>query len=770
MTAAHAAAASRASAIAHSLNREVMDTAEAELRELRARIAGRRQALNDVLGKLELQMLATAGAEAAVAFISQAAEAKEELLRQARARVARLLADRREARRAALAAQEAHTAQIGSALSLLALRSARLADLREERMRVRRIRDRTVDTAVWQEGVVQRVAVAQLLPWLNEQVVRHKLEVAELLAGVQALRGAAAEAERTYYSSHDGIARLGAALTEVVDTVRMAGAMTGGVGHGRGEADAASGGSGGSGSDGEGLQAALEEASGQALSRRIKPSGSATNGFYAPTRRDATIQWRGRALARAAAVEAQVREILRVRGSSDPDDGIRAAGNPGRALARLGALWERAPPPSRVVWPTQAAGDTSGSEEEGERSAGGGGGVRSRYRPDATYATSAAQEAGIYGVIGVPATLATAACVPPEERARRLQRDAFDSKLPAAAAAADAAAGGNALPGGPLRVSRDSQLAVATRWQAAADRVAEAKAWVALDRRMHPRLYSRVAPEDAAAYERDPLYRCAVPQATLTRLASLPCSPLAALAHCHNAAELRLHSLLTTFLHGSGEASERLRDQEAGARGVALAAVARGYVARTKPHWARSAEERDWVALDALLRPHLYLPPPPAATEGGSDAADSRGVSPRQRRPRSKAAPYGRGAVGPADTRAAAATAVSSPGRKDAGAEASGAGDAATRHGGNSGNDKGEGVGEDDFEGSGVESDAEHDLSVAGNRRRAGGFGGHVRTMFNKLLAYNKRVDADHDAGTAAAASAAAAGQPIDTRARWSGE
>ena len=52
-----------------------------------------------------------------------------------------------------------------------------------------------------------------------------------------------------------------------------------------------------------------------------------------------------------------------------------------------------------------------------------------------------------------------------------------------------------------------------------------------------------------------------------------------ALPFLRSDSELRLHALLARFLHGQGEDEERLRDQESGARALAQAAVARGFVA-----------------------------------------------------------------------------------------------------------------------------------------------------------------------------------------------
>ena len=141
---------------------------------------------------------------------------------------------------------------------------------------------------------------------------------------------------------------------------------------------------------------------------------------------------------------------------------------------------------------------------------------------------------------------------------------------------------------------------------------------------MHPRLYSRVSAEDEEQYSIDALYRTTMSKALLFSLAALPISPLQALPFLRTAAEVGAHALLARYLHGHGEEDERMRDQESGARAAAQAAVARGFLARTKLPSLRSHEEADFVSLDILLRPHLYLGEPAPRP---ADAPDVRSVA-----------------------------------------------------------------------------------------------------------------------------------------------
>jgi hypothetical protein len=302
-----------------------------------------------------------------------------------------------------------------------------------------------------------------------------------------------------------------------------------------------------------------------------------------------------------------------------------------------------------------------------------------------------------------------------------------------------------------LQVAAGCKLGALVRWLPASDRTAEQKQWVALDRRLWPQRYTRLSAEDERLYALDPAYKCTVPRGTLLRLLALPASPAQALPYLRSPDEVRLHSLLARYSHGMGEEVERLRDQEAGARAVAMAAVARGYVARVKPPLARSAEEADWAALDVLVRPHLYttsaaarvLPlqrrqtPPPPATGGGDVLPASRGVF------SGFTAPGGAPAV-PSLTSwrdSQRRVSVSSDAADD---------DSATLTEAHSQRQTG-GAGDD--------------LSLQRNRAAVGGFGGYVRRTLARLLDYDGRRSKARsdsydglrrDAATAAAAKAAA--------------
>lgn len=326
-----------------------------------------------------------------------------------------------------------------------------------------------------------------------------------------------------------------------------------------------------------------------------------------------------------------------------------------------------------------------------------------------------------------------------------------------------------------LRLVPESKLAVVTRWRPAFDRSKEQKQWIAIDRRMHPKLYAQISKDDQDVYGADPLYRTLVPKTTLFRIASLPCSPLQALAYLRSSAEVRIHALLVKYLHGQGEDAERLRDQESGARGMATAAVARGYVARTKPPSLRTQEERDWVSLDRLLRPHLYLGEPQAPPFGSprlrrpgertssaqgrrdfkrrllerqASAAMLRAVSARDDNDAADASPATGSSFGPpaaaAGSRAKSGSArmpspppppatappatapPSTPGQAAASAPAAAAGAA---HAINAGDAD---LGLDTYE---------HNLSAEGIRRTEGSFGGAVRKIFRKVFQFNAKQE-----------------------------
>lgn len=259
------------------------------------------------------------------------------------------------------------------------------------------------------------------------------------------------------------------------------------------------------------------------------------------------------------------------------------------------------------------------------------------------------------------------------------------------------------------RVSTDCKLGVLVRWLAASERSLEQKQWVALDRRLHPKRYARLSAEDEKAYAIDPAYGCTVPRHTLVRIAGLPASPLQAVAHMRDASESRLHALIAKYTHGQGEEVERLRDQESGARGVAMAAVARGYIARVKPAHLRSAEEEDWVLLDALVRPQLYVPRPYSA-----QPTSSAGLSRSSRDRDGPMSPQAAASASPAATAAGVGQGGWFP-------HASGA------------SDEREGDVDDDA------GPGDASISLQASRKGLGGFGGYVRRTLAKLLDYDKR-------------------------------
>lgn len=158
-----------------------------------------------------------------------------------------------------------------------------------------------------------------------------------------------------------------------------------------------------------------------------------------------------------------------------------------------------------------------------------------------------------------------------------------------------------------IAVTDGCKLAIVTRWKPATERTEEEKSFIAIDRKMFPEMYREQTTADKDAYRNDRAYRTGVPRAVLEAIADLPASLTQSLAFMTEHEHVRLHHIIAKFLYGAGEDAERLADQDSGARGAAAAAVARGFVARTKPPHLRSEEEKEWVALDVVFRPFLYL-------------------------------------------------------------------------------------------------------------------------------------------------------------------
>jgi len=159
------------------------------------------------------------------------------------------------------------------------------------------------------------------------------------------------------------------------------------------------------------------------------------------------------------------------------------------------------------------------------------------------------------------------------------------------------------------KLREDSKLRLITRWKAADERTAEERRWVALDRKMLPLLYDKANANDTKIMEADILYKSPWPAEILQEVSSLPCSPATAISAMSSPQHLEIHRLIAKYTHGHGEETERIRDMALGAKSVACAAVARGFAARTKAPSMRTAEEQDWVSLDRIYRPHLYIDP-----------------------------------------------------------------------------------------------------------------------------------------------------------------
>jgi hypothetical protein len=168
-----------------------------------------------------------------------------------------------------------------------------------------------------------------------------------------------------------------------------------------------------------------------------------------------------------------------------------------------------------------------------------------------------------------------------------------------------------------LAITDWCKLAVVTRWKPASDRSAEEKEFIALDRKLFPEMYGYVTKEDNEVYKTDRKYRCNIPLSILEGLVDLPVSLTQALAYMNDKEHVKAHGVLSKFLYGMGEDVERLVDQDSGARAVAAAAVARGFAARIKLPHMRSEEEKEWVALDVVLRPFLYVTPGPTPENDG---------------------------------------------------------------------------------------------------------------------------------------------------------
>ena len=304
--------------------------------------------------------------------------------------------------------------------------------------------------------------------------------------------------------------------------------------------------------------------------------------------------------------------------------------------------------------------------------------------------------------------------------------------------------------GRQYRAMQHCKIGALVRWLKASDRISEQKQWIALDRRLYPRLYARTSAEDEKVYAVDPAYACSASRETLLRLACLPASPLQALAYMRDPSEAKLHGLIVKYQHGLGEEVERLKDQESGARAVAMAAVARGYIARTKAPSQRTAEEADWVALDCIVRPHLYVPQRASSRDRagspntGVPTSSVDGAAPFTAPSSSAVAALTNGWIQP--SLALSSSAAPSRNQVDTPSATAALGITAWTARDSSGSDGGGGGAlVADVSGGASSGVEEQDLSLQKNRRGFGAFGNYVKRTLAKLMDYDRRRAKQHE-------------------------
>lgn len=120
--------------------------------------------------------------------------------------------------------------------------------------------------------------------------------------------------------------------------------------------------------------------------------------------------------------------------------------------------------------------------------------------------------------------------------------------------------------------------------------------------------YMHMNDEDREVMEVDEAYHTSVTQAGVRRIATLPAELNLAMPHLYSDDEVKAHVLIQKFEHGKGQEDLRKADCEVdltrAARKVQRQLVAQAI--RAKLPEERSAEEKEWVSIDKLLRPHLY--------------------------------------------------------------------------------------------------------------------------------------------------------------------
>jgi hypothetical protein len=116
-----------------------------------------------------------------------------------------------------------------------------------------------------------------------------------------------------------------------------------------------------------------------------------------------------------------------------------------------------------------------------------------------------------------------------------------------------------------------------------------------------------LAAEDADVYTSDPFYKLEYSLSDITMVSQLPPDLPNALSRIKTPSQLRLHMLLCKYLHGQGEDVCRLFDQDSGADAIAIAAIQRGELVRKKSTFHLTQEEADWIHIDRILRPELYV-------------------------------------------------------------------------------------------------------------------------------------------------------------------
>jgi hypothetical protein len=410
--------------------------------------------------QLESQLIDLAAQSAILQAATRRALLLESRLRDARLHLSKLISDAKRGRREAKATQERATAEAATAVAVIAQQQVRVAELRLEWVRISHVSSRWFDTSVWNSAGPVRVRTEELRAWLQDELLKQKIVLAEGIASVESLHVESDSAEADYGRLHDDLLALVKVLAAVVGCMRLAPRLGPSSGEGPikdAEAEVDAGLKRAIAAKRAGIQADEHEldeddngVDEDNVGEHDKLDGAGNSSAKLASsntpRRKANVAWRNAVLARAADASAMLAEVctfslcsfiasqLTVPSRPLSHSQVLSSREP-NALAELGALTESVPTLSAQLGWVTSSWLAGGRDQRGDY------GPQDLSALSLGYASQIAIADGLSAVIGTPCHYALSALPFPSAEPRdKTMHDDESAGLAAAMAQAEAEA------------------------------------------------------------------------------------------------------------------------------------------------------------------------------------------------------------------------------------------------------------------------------------------------------------------------------------------